>query len=186
VWLGQQASPFSLTKSELKYVETGLRDFVQGNKITVDPQQYGPKVNEFLRARMQAKAAVEKKKSDDYLSKAAKDKSFTKTASGLLYSVEKSGNGSKPKATDKVRVNYEGRLVDGKVFDSSYARGTPAEFTLNQIIPCWSEALQLMKVGSKAKLVCPPDLAYKDRGFPPSIPPQAVLLFDIELLDILK
>ena len=91
-----------------------------------------------------------------------------------------------PAATDQVKVHYEGRLIDGKVFDSSIKRGEPATFPLNGVIPCWTEGVQAMKVGGKAQLVCPADLAYGPNGHPPAIPPQSTLVFDVELLDIVK
>ena len=94
------------------------------------------------------------------------------------------GNGPSPTTTDKVKVNYEGRLTNGTVFDSSYKRGQPAEFGLNQVIKCWTEGVQKMKVGEKARLVCPSDIAYGDHGHPPTIPGGATLVFDVELLGI--
>ena len=107
-----------------------------------------------------------------------------KTASGLVYTELKAGTGASPGPTDRVKVNYRGTLDDGKEFDSSYKRGQPAEFGLNQVIPCWTEGVQKMKVGGKAKLVCPSSIAYGDRGHPPVIPPGATLTFEIELLSI--
>ena len=98
----------------------------------------------------------------------------------------KPGTGAAPAATDKVRVHYHGTLTDGKVFDSSVQRNEPAEFALNAVIPCWTEAVQTMKVGGKSRLVCPAHLAYGDRGAPPDIKPGATLVFEVELLDIVK
>jgi len=98
----------------------------------------------------------------------------------------KPGDGPSPQATDKVKVNYEGKLTNGTVFDSSYKRGQPAEFGLNQVIKCWTEGVAKMKVGEKARLVCPSDIAYGDHGHPPTIPGGATLVFEIELLGITK
>ncbi len=109
-----------------------------------------------------------------------------KTASGLIYTELKAGNGPSATATDTVKVNYRGTLADGTEFDSSYKRGQPAEFPLNRVIPCWTEGVQKMKVGGKAKLVCPPSIAYGDRGAGRAVPPGATLTFEIELLDIKK
>jgi len=109
-----------------------------------------------------------------------------KTASGLLYTELKAGSGPSPTATDTVKVNYRGTLADGTEFDSSYKRGQPAEFPLNRVIPCWTEGVQKMKVGGKAKLVCPPSIAYGDRGAGKAVPPGATLTFEVELLDIKK
>jgi len=107
-----------------------------------------------------------------------------KTASGLIYRTTTPGTGRSPKATDRVSVHYHGTLPDGKVFDSSVQRGQPAEFKLNEVIPCWTEGVQRMKVGEKARLVCPPELAYGDRGAGPDIGPGATLVFDVELIAI--
>ena len=106
------------------------------------------------------------------------------TASGLQYKVIKEGTGPQPKATDTVTVNYEGKLIDGTVFDSSYKRGQPATFPLNSVIKGWTEGLQLTKVGGKCQLFIPPNLAYGDRAMGPDITPNSTLIFDIELLDV--
>ena len=106
------------------------------------------------------------------------------TASGLQIETLKEGTGATPKATDTVKVHYTGKLLDGTVFDSSVERGQPAEFPLSGVIPGWTEGLHLMKVGEKARLVIPPQLAYGSAGAPPQIPPNATLVFEVELLDI--
>ena len=106
------------------------------------------------------------------------------TASGLVFRSLKDGTGASPGASDVVRVHYRGTLPGGKEFDSSYSRGQPAEFPLNRVIPCWTEGLQKMKAGGKAKLTCPPDIAYGSRGAGGVIPPNATLHFEVELLGI--
>ena len=108
------------------------------------------------------------------------------TASGLVYESLKEGSGESPKATDTVKVHYHGTLRDGSVFDSSVERGTPAEFPLNRVIPCWTEAVQGMKVGEKAHITCPSEIAYGDRGMPPKIKGGTALAFDVELIEIVK
>jgi len=108
-----------------------------------------------------------------------------KTASGLIYQTTKEGTGPSPTANDTVRVHYRGTLPDsGKEFDSSYSRGEPAEFPLRRVIPCWTEGVQKMKVGGKAKLTCPPSIAYGAAGAPPAVPPNATLVFEVELLAV--
>ena len=129
-------------------------------------------------------ASESKSDSSGYLEKAAKEPGATKTDSGLVYRELTPGTGASPKATDTVKVHYRGTLVDGTEFDSSYKRNEPAQFPLNQVIPCWTEGVQKMKVGGKSQLVCPASIAYGDRGSPPVIPAGATLIFEIELLGI--
>ena len=108
------------------------------------------------------------------------------TASGLVYESLKDGTGESPKATDTVKVHYKGTFLDGKEFDSSYKRGEPTEFPLNRVIPCWTEGVQRMKPGGKAKLTCPPAIAYGERGAGGVIPPNSTLNFEIELISVRK
>jgi FKBP-type peptidyl-prolyl cis-trans isomerase FkpA len=109
-----------------------------------------------------------------------------KTASGILITTIKEGTGASPKATDVVKVHYRGTLPEGAEFDSSYKRGQPTTFPLNRVIPCWTEGVQTMKVGGKVKLECPSKLAYGSRGIPGTIPPNATLVFEVELLEIVN
>ena len=119
-----------------------------------------------------------------YLDKAASEPGAVRTASGLIYRELKAGDGPSPRSTDTVKVHYRGTLVDGTVFDSSYERNEPVEFPLNQVIRCWTEGVQKMKVGGKSRLVCPASIGYGERGSPPVIPGGATLVFEIELLGI--
>jgi FKBP-type peptidyl-prolyl cis-trans isomerase FkpA len=119
-----------------------------------------------------------------YLDKAAAQPGAVRTASGLVYRELRAGSGESPKASDTVTVHYRGTLVDGTEFDSSYKRNEPAKFPLSQVIPCWTEGVQKMKVGGKSELVCPASIAYEDRGSPPLIPPGATLIFEVELQKI--
>lgn len=118
------------------------------------------------------------------IDRAAAEKGAVKTASGLVYQTMQEGSGAQPKETDTVRVHYRGTFPDGKEFDSSFKRGQPAEFPLNRVIKCWTEGVQKIKVGGKAKLTCPPELAYGERGAGGTIPPNATLQFEVELLAI--
>lgn len=117
---------------------------------------------------------------------AATDTKEIKTASGIVITTLKEGSGGSPKSTDTVKVHYRGTLTDGKEFDSSYKRGQPTSFPLNRVIPCWTEGVQTMKTGGKVKLLCPSNLAYGARGIPGTIPPDATLVFEVELLEIVK
>jgi FKBP-type peptidyl-prolyl cis-trans isomerase FkpA len=121
---------------------------------------------------------------DDVISKAAAEKGAVKTDSGMVYRALTEGKGSSPKATDTVQVHYKGTFPDGKEFDSSYKRGQPTEFPLNRVIKCWTEGVGMMKVGGKAKLTCPPSLAYGEKGAGGVIPPNATLQFEVELISI--
>lgn len=182
----QNLSWFNLNETELEMVEQGLTDGVLKKSQKVDLQTYGPKIQELQKTRMTALAATEKKAGQAFLEKVAAEKDTKKTASGLLVTTLKPGTGPSPAATDKVKVHYHGTLIDGTVFDSSVQRGEPATFPLNQVIKCWTEGVQQMKVGGKSRLVCPADLAYGDRGAPPRIKPGATLVFEVELLAIEK
>ena len=121
-----------------------------------------------------------------YLEKAAATKGAVKTPSGAVVIMLKKGTGAQPTRGSVVKVHYTGKLIDGKVFDSSVQRGEPAVFPLGGVIPCWTEGVQKIKVGGKARLVCPPETAYGPEGRPPVIPPSAVLDFEVELLSIVK
>ncbi len=186
VALSRNLGAFALSESDVELVKAGLTDGVLGRPARVDLDTYGPKIQQLQQTRSAAASAKEKKAAEPFLEKAAAEKGARKTASGLIYSEITPGTGESPKATDKVKVHYEGTLPDGTVFDSSIKRGQPATFPLNGVIKCWTEGVQLMKVGGKSKLVCPADLAYGDRGSPPLIKPGAPLVFQVELLEIVK
>jgi FKBP-type peptidyl-prolyl cis-trans isomerase len=178
--------PLSLKPEELKIVEQGLADGAVGKKAAIDVEKQMEAVNKFAQGRSNAAADKEKVAGREYLDKAAKEPGAQKLPSGLIFKTLKPGDGPSPAATDKVKVHYEGKLTNGTVFDSSYKRGQPAEFGLNQVIKCWTEGVQKMKVNEKARLVCPSDIAYGDHGHPPTIPGGATLVFEVELLAITK
>jgi len=184
VIISRNLQPFTLTPSELAMVEAGLADGVQDKVALKDFESYGPKLQELQKTRMAAVAAKEKAAGVAYLAKAAAEPGATKTSSGLVIKTLTAGTGASPTAKDQVKVHYEGKFVDGRVFDSSIERKEPATFPLTGVIPCWTEAVQLMKVGGKARIVCPSALAYGDEGRPPQMPGGATLVFQVELLDI--
>ncbi len=175
---------FSPTAAEMDELIKGLKDTAMGKAPAVKPDEMMPKIQQLVTARREARGKIEKAKGDEFLAKAAKEKGAQKTASGLIYSETKAGSGAQPQATDTVTVHYKGTLPDGTEFDSSYKRNAPIDFPLNGVIKCWTEGVAKMKVGGKAKLVCPSDIAYGERGSPPVIPPHSVLTFEVELLAI--
>lgn len=173
---------FDLSPAEVAILQRALSDAAAG-KPAVDINEWGPKIQAFAQARAARVAEREKVESDAYLAKAATEAGAVKLPSGMIYREVRAGTGPSPKATDSVTVNYRGWLVDGTEFDSSYKRNEPATFALNRVIPCWTEGVQHMKVGGKAVLVCPANLAYGEQGRP-GIPGGAALTFEIELLGI--
>jgi len=173
---------FDLSPAEVDIIKKALTDSVAG-KPAEDIQTWGPKIQDLATARAARASEKQKVLSSAYLTKAAGEPGAEKCASGLVYKELRPGTGESPKATDTVKVNYRGTLVDGTEFDSSYKRGEPAEFPLNGVIKCWTEGVQKMKVGGKSQLVCPADIAYGPGGRP-GIPGGATLVFEIELLNI--
>ena len=173
---------FDLSPAELELVKRALSD-AAAHKPAVDLNTWGPKIQALAQTRAARVAEREKTASAAYLAKAATQPGAVKTESGLIFRDITPGTGASPKATDTVKVHYRGTLVDGTEFDSSYRRNEPAQFALNGVIRCWTEGVQKMKVGGKAQLVCPSDLAYGEQGRP-GIPGGAALIFEIELLDI--
>jgi len=184
--ISQNLASFALSPADLEVVLAGVNDGVLKKDSKVDVQTYGPKIPALQTARASAAATVEKKAGQAFLDKAAAEKGATRTASGMIITTVKAGDGASPKATDRVKVHYQGALTDGTVFDSSVKRNEPLTLALNSVIKCWTEGVPMMKVGGKSKLVCPSDIAYGDQGRPPIIKPGATLVFEIELLEIVK
>lgn len=184
--LSKQLSIFDLTPEEFKYVQQGMADATAGKKLAVEPEEQLKKLGELAQNRMERVTAKQKEKSKAYLEKAATEEGAQKMESGLIYTQLTEGTGEQPGASDIVKVHYVGKLIDGTEFDSSVKRGQPVDLPLNQVFPCWAEGVQMMKVGGKAKLVCPPDIAYGDRGRPPLVPGGATLIFEVELLGTSK
>jgi FKBP-type peptidyl-prolyl cis-trans isomerase FkpA len=181
--IGRNLKSFELTPAEVALVERGLRD-ATAHRPAVDLATYGPKINALSKARRAAGVDREKARSQPYVAAAANEPGAEQLASGLVLRTLSPGTGARPSAAARVKVHYTGTLIDGSEFDSSYKRGEPSTFPLSGVIPCWTEALQKMKEGGSAKLVCPSDIAYGDGGRLPTIPGGATLTFHIELLEV--
>lgn len=184
--LGQNIRQAEIDDVNIDAVMAGVRHAVESDSNMMVTMQEGDRIVRQFMQEKQAEAAAEgQREADEYMASLADQENLQKTESGIYYEVITQGEGEKPSATDRVRVHYEGKTTDGEVFDSSHQRGQPAEFPLNRVIPGWTETLQMMPVGSKWKVIIPPALAYGKRGSPPTIGPNEVLIFEIELLDIL-
>lgn len=176
---------------DLAVLHQGVLDSYQGEKPLLSEEEAAEIQQKFVQKQQEERLQqtiemISKNKQDaeDFLKENGAREGVVTTESGLQYKILTQGDGPKPRAEDTVKVHYKGTLLDGSEFDSSYSRGEPAVFPLNQVIPGWTEALQLMNAGSKAQIFLPPDLAYGDRGAPPVIEPGSMLIFEVELLGI--
>lgn len=184
--VARQLSVFNLTPAEFDIVKQGLTDAYAGKKTDIELGAYQEKVQELAKSRRKAQADKVAAAGKEFLEAAAKGKGVVKTDSGMIYQSLKEGDGASPAPTDTVKVNYRGTLPDGREFDSSYKRGNPVDFRLDGVIKCWTEGLQKMKAGGKARLICPPGIAYGDSGAGELILPGATLVFEVELLEVKK
>ena len=185
--IGRNLGDFNLTPRELDVVKAGMTDMVQKKKLAVELETYGPKVDAFHQKRRQDRGAAEKQKGQAAVEGAAREPGAVRTPSGAIVRTVKPGTGEVPQPTDKVKVNYTGKLLDGTVFDTSKKPGgQPATFPLNGVIKCWTEGVGHMKVGESAVLTCPADIAYGEAGQGGRIPPGATLVFEVDLLGIEK
>ena len=166
-----------------KSFSQGLRDSLLNRKSQTNLEEYKPLIAKKYQDDKAILDAKRKVAQDDYLKSVKKDKKSKVLSNGAVIQLEKKGKGKNPKAADTVKVHYTGKLLDGTVFDSSVARGVPAEFPLNGVISCWTIGLQEMKPGAKATLYCPPDTAYGNMQAGP-IEPNSLLVFDVELLEV--
>jgi FKBP-type peptidyl-prolyl cis-trans isomerase FkpA len=188
VLISRNVESFDFTDKEIEIVKAGVDHGARGRaKLEQEEmEKLVPKLQEMQTKRLEAAATRAKDEGVAYLAKAEKEQGAVKLPNGVIVKVTKEGDGAQPVATDSVKVHYEGKLTNGKVFDSSIKRNEPAEFPLAGVIPCWGEGVQKLKVGSKAQLICPADQAYGAEGRPPQIPGNSTLVFDVELLEILK
>ena len=182
--MGQNLMGRGVTSLEYADLAAGIKDVLEKNQPQISYQEAQQVLGKFFSELEQKIAGEAKAAGEAFLAENAKREGVKVTESGLQYEVLEATIGQKPKATDKVRVHYEGTLIDGTVFDSSYKRGESITFGLNQVIKGWTEGLQLMSIGSKYKLYLPYQLAYGERGAGANIPPYAALIFTVELLGI--
>lgn len=183
--INQSLSNFNLSEPEFELVKSGIADGFFKRPPKVDLKAFGLKISELQQARASAIAEAEKKVGAAFLTKSATEPGAKKTESGAILITIKEGNGATPKIADMVKVHYLGTLVDGTVFDGSAKQGgNPATLRVSEMSKCWVEGIQQIKVGGKSKLVCPSNLAYRDKGLPPLIKPGATLVFEIELLEV--
>ena len=182
--MGQNLLGSGVTSLEYADLAAGIKDVLEKNQPQISYQEAQQVLGKFFSELEQKISGEAKAAGEAFLAENAKREGVKVTESGLQYEVLEATIGQKPKATDKVRVHYEGTLIDGTVFDSSYKRGESITFGLNQVIKGWTEGLQLMSIGSKYKLYLPYQLAYGERGAGANIPPYAALIFTVELLGI--
>ena len=183
--IGQQLKSMNIENFDIKEFSRSIEDVMAGRDTDMTAREAQVMLSEYFqkKEKEQAKANIAEGKA--FLEENGKREGVITTKSGLQYEVLTEGTGKSPKATDKVCCHYEGRLTDGSVFDSSYQRGEPADFGLNQVIPGWTEGVQLMKEGAKYRFTIPYLLAYGEQGAGASIPPFSTLVFDVELIKVL-
>lgn len=183
--IGQQLKSMNIENFDAKEFCRSIEDVMNGCETDFSAREAQVMLSEYFEKKQAEEAQANIAAGKAYLEENGKREGVITTKSGLQYEVLTEGTGKSPKATDKVRCHYEGRLTDGSVFDSSYQRGEPADFGLNQVIPGWTEGVQLMKEGAKYRFHIPYLLGYGERGAGASIPPYATLVFDVELIEVL-
>lgn len=184
--MGQQLKGMGVKTIDSKSFQDGVKVAFDGGTPEISMEEAQKLINDYL-GELEAKAVeAAKAAGSKFLEENASKDGVKVTSSGLQYVVEKEGEGAQPTAEDEVTVHYTGRLLDGTVFDSSVNRGEPATFPLNRVIPGWTEGVQLMKEGAKYVFFIPSDLAYGPQGVPGAIPPHSTLIFEVELLKVVK
>ena len=183
--IGQQLKSMNIEDFSIEDFTKSISDVMSGKETAISSRDAQAMLNEYFQKKEKEQAQTAIAEGKVYLEENAKRDGVTQTKSGLQYEVLTEGTGKSPKATDTVRCHYEGRLLDGTVFDSSYKRGEPADFGLNQVIAGWTEGVQLMKEGAKFRFHIPYLLAYGERGAGAQIPPYSTLVFDVELIKVL-
>ena len=183
--IGHNLKGMGVNELDAQNFAQAVGDVLSGNPTTLSDTEAQQLVTRFLREKENEKGKEVREAGEAFLATNAKKEGITVLPSGLQYTVINEGSGRKPKATDSVKCHYEGTLIDGTVFDSSYRRGEPATFPLNGVIAGWTEGVQLMSEGAKFRFFIPYHLAYGSRGAGQSIPPYAALIFDVELIEVL-
>ena len=183
--IGQQIKSMNIENFCIEDFAKSIADVMEGKKTAFSAREAQLMLQDYFSKKQKEEAQAHIAEGKAYLDANAKREGVTVTKSGLQYEVLQEGTGRSPKATDTVRCHYEGRLLDGTVFDSSYKRGEPADFGLNQVITGWTEGVQLMKEGAKFRFTIPYLLAYGEQGAGASIPPFSTLIFDVELIKVL-
>ena len=182
--IGMQLRQMGAEELDINEFATGVGDAL-ADKTAMEPAEIQAVINEYFNRKAEEQSRKAKSAGEDFLAANAKKEGVVTLPSGLQYQVLREGNGKRPKATDQVRCHYEGTLINGTVFDSSYKRGEPAVFGLNQVIKGWTEGVQLMQEGAKYRFFIPYDLAYGESGAGQQIPPFAALIFDVELIEVI-
>ena len=183
--IGQQIKSMNIEHFNVEDFAQSVSDVLEGKQTAFSSREAQIMLQDFFSKKQKEEAQAHIAEGKAYLDANAKKEGVVVTKSGLLYEVLQEGTGKSPKATDTVRCHYEGRLLDGTIFDSSYKRGEPADFGLNQVIPGWTEGVQLMKEGAKFRFTIPYLLAYGEQGAGSSIPPFSTLIFDVELIKVM-
>ncbi len=184
--MGQQLRGMGVKELDIESFTDAVKGVFEGSELKMQPEEAQKTLNEYLTNLQKELETKAKAAGEQFLQDNKKKPEVKETASGLQYVVEKEGEGAQPTATDEVTVHYTGKLLDGTVFDSSVSRGEPATFPLNRVIPGWTEGVQLMKEGAKYTFFIPSDLAYGAQGVPNAIPPHSTLIFEVELIKVIK
>ena len=183
---GYQLKQFALSPAEFEVLSQGLRDAALERPLKADPFELQEELNALGEERQAVRMKREREASLAFVADAAREEGAVQTQSGLVIRELVAGTGASPQPTSVVRMHIHGTLRDGMVFNSTIPTGAPATFRLDQVIPCWQEGLQRMKVGGRSRLVCPAALAYGEGGYPPMVPPAAAVIFEVELVEIVN
>lgn len=184
--MGQQLKGMGVKDLDADAFKDAVKVVYEGGEPAISVDEAQKLINDYLQELQSKAEAAARAEGESFLAENGKKENVLTTPSGLQYVIEKEGTGAQPTAEDEVTVHYTGKLLDGKVFDSSVNRGEPATFPLNRVIPGWTEGVQLMKEGAKYTFFIPSDLAYGAQGVPGAIPPHSTLIFEVELIKVNK